>query len=42
VQPGDTLLGIAMANNTPWEVLATHNRLGYPYFIYPGDVLQLP
>jgi LysM repeat protein len=41
VQPGDTLLGIAVEFNVSWQTLVTLNDLHYPYFIYPGDVLRL-
>ena len=42
VQAGDTLLGIASRHNTTWQALVSRNNMAYPYFIYPGDVLQLP
>lgn len=42
IQAGDTLLGIAAVYGTTWQALASRNGLTYPYFIYPGDVLQLP
>jgi len=41
VQRGDTLLGIAKRYNVTWQGLATINKLTYPYFIYPGNVLFL-
>jgi hypothetical protein len=42
VQAGDTFLGIAGRFGVTWQALASRNNLTYPYFIYPGDVLQLP
>ena len=41
VQVGDTLLGVAASFGTTWQALVSVNGLVYPYFIYPGDVLQL-
>jgi LysM repeat protein len=39
VQPGDTLSGIASANGTTWQTLASINRLTNANLIYPGQSL---
>jgi uncharacterized protein YvpB len=41
VQAGDSLIGIAVKYNVPWQTLIALNKLEYPYFIHPGDVLRL-
>lgn len=41
VQRGDFLIGLAKKFNVDWRKLATINGIGYPYFIYPGQVLKL-
>mgnify|MGYP000944283074 CR=1 FL=1 len=42
VKRGDTLSGIAAANGTTWQTLASINGLANPNLIYPGQVLRLP
>lgn len=42
VQTGDTLWGIARANNTDVQTLARLNGLRNPDLIYPGRELRLP
>ncbi len=42
VQPGDFLIALAETIGSSWEKLAEINYIGYPYIIYPGEVLQLP
>jgi hypothetical protein len=41
VQPGDFLIALAESIGSSWEKLAEFNSIGYPYIIYPGEVLQL-
>lgn len=41
VQAGDSLIGIAVKYDVPWQTLIALNKLEYPYFIHPGDVLRL-
>jgi uncharacterized protein YvpB/LysM repeat protein len=42
VQIGDFLVALADRFNTTWQELAQLNSVGYPYTIFPGQVLQLP
>lgn len=42
VLPGEYLVGLAERFGTTWQELAELNSIGYPYTIYPGQVLQLP
>jgi LysM repeat protein len=42
IQVGDTLIGLADQFNLPWQALAQANEMSYPYFIYPGQQLNLP
>jgi uncharacterized protein YvpB/LysM repeat protein len=42
VQQGDYLVALAKRFSTTWQELAELNSIGYPYTIYPGQVLQLP
>jgi len=42
VQIGDYLVALADRFNTTWQALAQLNSVGYPYTIFPGQVLQLP
>ncbi len=42
VQPGDYLMQLARDFGVSWLELAQMNSIGYPYFIYSGQVLQLP
>ncbi len=42
VQPGDYLMQLARDFGVSWLELAQMNSIGYPYFIYTGQVLQLP
>jgi lipoprotein NlpD len=41
VQSGDTLYSIAFRFGQDWKTLAANNRIGPPYLIKPGQVLQL-
>ncbi len=41
VQPGDFLIDLAGRFNMDWQDLAALNGVGYPYVIYPGQVLKL-
>jgi LysM repeat protein/uncharacterized protein YvpB len=42
VRAGDTLLKLARKYQVAWQDLVQANRMEYPYFIYPGQVLNLP
>lgn len=42
VHQGDTLLGLAQQASVSWQALVDVNSIRYPYFIYPGQILQLP
>lgn len=42
VQPGDTLLSIALRHNTTVQALVLLNRITNPWWIYPGQRLLLP
>ena len=42
VVSGDTLSGIGAKTGKNWQAIATHNGIGAPYTIYPGQVLKLP
>ncbi len=42
VTAGESLLSISRAHGILWGDLAQANDLFFPYFLYPGDVLQLP
>jgi LysM repeat protein len=42
VQQGDYLVALAKRFSTTWQELAELNSIGYPYTIYPDQVLQLP
>jgi LysM repeat protein len=42
VQQGDYLVALAQRFGTTWQEMAELNSVGYPYTIYPGQVLQLP
>ena len=41
VQPGDWLASLARRFGTSWQSLAELNGIGYPYVIYPGQILRL-
>lgn len=41
VERGDTLYGLAFRNGIDFRDLATWNRIGAPYTIYPGQSLRL-
>jgi uncharacterized protein YvpB/LysM repeat protein len=41
VQPGDYLNALALQFGLDWRTLADLNGIGYPYIIYPGQVLKL-
>ncbi len=42
VLSGNTLSGIAMSNNIPWQELAQHNNISNPNLIYSGQTICLP
>ena len=42
VQRGDYLTALAERFGTTWQELAAANNIGYPYTIYPGQVLSVP
>jgi uncharacterized protein YvpB len=42
VQRGDYLTALAERFGTTWQELAAANNIGYPYTIYPGQVLVIP
>jgi uncharacterized protein YvpB/LysM repeat protein len=42
VQYGDYLVALADRFGTTWQELAQLNLIGYPFTIFPGQVLQLP
>ena len=42
VQSGDFLVALAKSFGTTWQELAQLNVIGYPYTIFPGQVLKLP
>jgi LysM repeat protein/uncharacterized protein YvpB len=42
VQSGDSLAGIARKFGLAWADVAAANGIGWPYTIYPGQVLNLP
>ena len=42
VQHGDFLVALADSFDTTWQELAQLNSIGYPYTIFPGQVLMLP
>ncbi len=41
VQRGDYLTALAERFGTTWQELAAANNIGYPYTIYPGQVLSV-
>jgi len=42
VQQGEYLYLLAQRFGVNWQVLASYNQIGYPYQIYPGQVLKIP
>ena len=42
VQSGEYLYLLAQRFGVNWQVLASYNQIGYPYQIYPGQVLKIP
>ncbi|HTN29414.1 MAG TPA: peptidoglycan DD-metalloendopeptidase family protein [Pseudomonas sp.] len=40
VRPGDTLYSIAFRFGWDWKTLATHNGIGAPYLLRPGDYVR--
>src|SRR4030042_2207110 len=42
VQSGDFLVRLAEDFGTTWQELAQLNSIGYPYTIFPGQVLRIP
>ncbi|MBI3159629.1 MAG: LysM peptidoglycan-binding domain-containing protein [Chloroflexi bacterium] len=42
VQAGDYLVALARKFDTTWQDLAAANGIGWPYTIYPGQVLTIP
>jgi uncharacterized protein YvpB len=42
VQPGEFLVQLADRFGTTWQELAELNSIGYPFIIFPGQVIRLP
>lgn len=42
VQYGDFLVALAKSFGTTWQELAQLNSIGYPFTIFPGQLLKLP
>lgn len=42
VKKGDYLYALAQKFGLNWQKLATYNDIGYPYVVYPGQVLKIP
>jgi len=42
VQKGEYLYGLAQRFGVNWQVLASYNKISYPFQIYPGQVLKIP
>lgn len=42
VQPGETLSGIGLRYQVPWQVLARFNHLENPNVIHPGEAIRIP
>lgn len=42
VQEGDTLFGIGELFGIPWELIAEANQLEEPFYIFPGQELDIP
>ena len=42
VKKGDYLYALAQQFGLNWQKLATYNDIGYPYVVYPGQVLKIP
>lgn len=42
VQKGDTLFNISQKFNIDWTTLATLNNLKSPFFLKPGQVINIP
>jgi LysM repeat protein len=42
VQKGDTLFDISQKFNISWNTVATLNNLKSPFYLKPGQVLQIP
>ena len=42
VKKGDYLIALARRFGTSFDVLAELNSIGYPFTIFPGQVLRLP
>jgi len=42
VQEGESLVELAERFGTTWQELAEFNSIGYPFTIFPGQVLQVP
>lgn len=42
VQKGEYLYLLAQRFGVNWQVLAAYNQIGYPYQVYPGQVLEIP
>jgi len=42
VQQGEYLYLLAQRFGVNWQALAAYNQIGYPYQIYPGQVLKIP
>ena len=42
VAPGETLFQIGTACGLSWQQMATANGIGYPYWIYAGQILKYP
>ena len=42
VKKGEYLYALAQRFGVNWQALASYNQIGYPYQVYPGQVLEIP
>jgi LysM repeat protein len=42
VKKGEYLYVLAQRFGVNWQVLSSYNQIGYPYQVYPGQVLKIP